>query len=126
MSSGKANLFATVLKSKVKTKQKKLNESNTIVINRSSSSSSGIGTNTANDGLTQSDVFGTRVQDRKISLNVPDVVEVLAVIESNDNGDPDLPTVALTTYDGPSGNNSDLIIGEKITGLASNAVALSC
>ena len=121
---GKANLFATVLKSKVKTKQKKLNESNTLVINRSSSSASGIGTNTINDGLTQSDVFGTRVQDRKISLNVPDVVELLAVIESNDNGDPDLPTVALTTYDGPSGNNSDLIVGEKITGLASNAVAL--
>ena len=122
--SGKANLFATVLKSKVKTKQKKLNESNTIVINRSNSSASGIGTNTLNDGLTQSDVFGTRVQDRKISLNVPDVVELLAVIESNDNGDPDLPTVALTAYDGPSGNNSDLIVGEKITGLASNAVGL--
>ncbi len=121
---GKANLFATVLKSKVVTKQKKLNESNTIVINRSSLSSSGIGTNTLNDGLTQSDVFGTRVQDRKISLNVPDVVEILAVIESNDNGDPDLPTVALTTYDGPSGNNSDLIVGEKITGLESNTVAL--
>nr|BAR32975.1 hypothetical protein [uncultured Mediterranean phage uvMED] len=122
--SGKANLFATVLKSKVKTKQKKLNESNTIVINRSSSSASGIGTNTINDGLTQSDVFGTRVQDKKISLNVPDAVELLAVIESNDNQDPSLPTVVLTTYDGPSGNNSDLIVGEKITGLASNAVGL--
>ena len=121
---GKANLFATVLKSKVVTKQKKLNEANTIVINRSSLSSSGIGTNTANDGLTSSSVFGTRVQDRKISLNVSDVVEVLAIIESNDNGDPDLPTVALTTYDGPSGNNSDLIVGEKITGLDSKAVAL--
>ena len=121
---GKANLFATVLKSKVVTKQKKLNESNTIVINRSSSSASGIGTNTLNDGLTSSDVFGTRVQDKKISLNVPDVVELLAVIESNDNGDPDLPTVILSTYDGPSGNNSDLIVGEKITGLESNAVGL--
>ena len=47
-----------------------------------------------------------------------------AVIESNDNGDPDLPTVVLSTYDGPSGNNSDLIVGEKITGLESNAVGL--
>jgi len=121
---GKANLFATVLKSKVVTKQKKLNEANTIIINRSSSSASGIGTNTANDGLTQSDVFGTRVQDKKISLNVPDAAELLAVIESNDNGDPDLPTVVLSTYDGPSGNNSDLIVGEKITGLESNAVGL--
>ena len=47
---------------------------------------------------------------KKYRLNVPDVVELLAVIESNDNGDPDLPTVVLSTYDGPSGNNSDLIV----------------
>jgi len=122
--SGKANLFATVLKSKVKTKQKKLNESNVITISRSSLASSGIGTNSLNDGLTQSDVFGTRVQDSKISLNVPDAADLLAVIESNDAGDPDLPSLTLTAYDGPSGNNSDLIVGEKITGLASNAVGL--
>ena len=122
--SGKANLFATVLKSKVKTKQKKLNEANVLVINRSVEDASGIGTNSLNDGLTSSSVFGTRVQDNKISLNVPDACELLAVIESNDAGDPDLPALTLTAYDGPSGNNSDLIIGEKITGLASNAVGL--
>jgi len=122
--SGKANLFATVLKSKVKTKQKKLNEANVLVVNRSVESASGIGTNSLNDGLTSSSVFGTRVQDSKISLNVPDACELLAVIESNDAGDPDLPALTLTAYNGPSGNNSDLIIGEKITGLASNAVGL--
>ena len=121
---GKANLFATVLKSKVKNKQKKLQDSNVLVVNRSSLSASGIGTNTLNDGLTSSTIFGTRVQDSKISLNVPDVCELLAVIESNDAGDPSLPAVTLTAYDGPSGNNSDLVIGEKITGLASNAVGL--
>jgi len=122
--SGKANLFATVLKSKVKTKQKKLNESNVLVVNRSSLNASGIGTNSLNDGLSSSDVFGTRVQDNKISLNVPDACQLVAVIESNDAGDPDLPSVSLTAFDGPSGNNSDLIIGEKITGLTSNAVGL--
>ena len=95
-----------------------------MVINRSVESASGIGTNTLNDGLTSSTVFGTRVQDSKISLNVPDAVDLLAVIESNDAGDPDLPALTLTAYDGPSGNNSDLIVGEKITGLASNAVGL--
>ena len=118
------NLFATVLKSKVKNKLKKLNEANVLIVNRSSSTASGIGTNTLNDGLTHSVVFGTRVQDRKISLNVPDACQLLAVIESNDNGDADLPSVVLTGFSGPSGNNSDLIIGEKITGLDSNAVAL--
>ena len=121
---GKANLFATVLKSKVKTKQKKLQDSNVLVVNRSSLSASGIGTNTLNDGLTSSTIFGTRVQDSKISLNVPDVCELLAVIESNNAGDPSLPAITLTAYDGPSGNNSDLVVGEKITGLASNAVGL--
>ena len=122
--SGKANLFATVLKSKVKNKLKKLNDANVINITRSTLTSSGIGTNTLNDGLTNSGVFGTRVQDRKISLNVPDVVQLLAVFESNDSGDADLPALTLTAYSGPSGNNSDLIVGEQIIGLDSNAVGL--
>ncbi len=122
--SGKANLFATVLKSKVKNKLKKLNEANVINISRSTLAASGIGTNTLNDGLTFNRVFGTRAQDRKISLNVPDAVQLLAVFESNDSGDADLPSLTLTAYSGPSGNNSDLIVGEKITGLDSNAVAV--
>ena len=122
--SGKANLFATVLKSKVKNKLKKVNDANVVNITRSTLASSGIGTNTLNDGLTNSRVFGTRVQDRKISLNVPDVVQLLAVFESNDAGDADLPTLSLTAYSGPSGNNSDLIVGEQIIGLDSNAVGL--
>ena len=122
--SGKANLFATVLKSKVKNKIKKLNSANVINITGSSLSASGISTNSLNDGLTPNRVFGTRVQDRKISLNVPDACQLLAVIESNDNGDADLPSLTLTAFSGPSGNSSDLIIGEKITGLTNNAVAL--
>ena len=121
---GKANLFATVIKSKVVTKQKKLQDSNVLVVSGSSLEASGIGTNTLNDGLTTSNVFGTRVQDSKISLNLPDVCDLVAVIESNDAGDPDLPTITLSTYDGPSGNNSDLVIGEKVIGSASNAVGL--
>jgi len=122
--SGKANLFATVLKSKVKNKLKKLNDANVINITRSSLAASGIGTNSLNDGLTFNRVFGTRVQDRKISLNVPDAVQLLGVFESNDAGDADLPSLTLTAYSGPSGNNSDLIAGEKITGLDSNAIAV--
>ena len=54
----------------------------------------------------------------------PDAVQLLAVFESNDAGDADLPSLTLTAYSGPSGNNSDLIVGEKITGLDSNAVAV--
>jgi hypothetical protein len=123
-SSGKANLFATVQKAKVKNKLKKSNDANTIIISRSKYESSGIGTNTLNDGLTYSRVYGTRVQDRKISLNVPEAIELLAVFESNDATDPDLPSLTLGAFSGPSGNNSDLIIGETVTGLESNAVAV--
>ena len=122
--SGKANLFATVLKSKVANKLKKVNEANVVNITRSTLSSSGIGTNTLNDGLTNSRLFGTRVQDRKISLNVPDAASLLGVFESNDAGDADLPAVTLTAYSGPSGNNSDLIVGEQLIGLDSNSVGL--
>ena len=121
---GTANLFATVLKSKVKNKLKKVNEANVVNIRRSTLSASGIGTNTLNDGLTNSRIFGTRVQDRKISLNVPDAGSLLGVFESNDAGDADLPSVNLTAYSGPSGNNSDLIVGEQLIGLDSNAVGL--
>ena len=55
---------------------------------------------------------------------MPDAASLLGVFESNDAGDADLPSVSLTAYSGPSGNNSDFIIGEQITGLDSNAVAL--
>ena len=123
-SSGKANLFATVLKSNVRNKSKLLNEANVLVVNRSRLASSGIGTNTLNDGLTNSRVYGTRVQDRQISLNVPEAIELLGVFESNDASDPDLPGITLGAYSGPSGNNSDMRIGEKLIGTDSDAVAV--
>jgi len=123
-SSGKANLFATVLKGTVRNKQKKINQANVITISRSKLTSSGIGTNTLNDGLTFSRVYGTRIQDRRISLNVAEAVDLLAVFESNDASDPDLPSLTLGSYSGPSGNNTDLIVGEQIIGLESDAVAV--
>ena len=120
--SGKANLFATVLKSKVTTKQKKLNEANVLIINRSSSTASGIGTNTLNDGLTHHNAYGTRVQDEKICLNVPDAVELLGVFESRDISEPDLPSLTLSGFSGPNSSNQDLILGEQLTGLDSDAI----
>ena len=98
--SGKANLFATVLKGTVRNKQKNLNTANTLIVNRSRLDASGIGTNTLNDGLTFSRVFGTRVQDRRISLNVPDGVDIIGVFESDDATDPDLPSLTLGAYSG--------------------------
>ena len=120
--SGKANLFATVLKSKVTTKQKKLNEANVLIIDRSKLTSSGIGTNTLNDGLTHHNAFGTRVQDEKICLNVPEAAQLLGVFESRDTSEPDLPSITLSGFSGPNSSNQDFILGERLTGLDSEAV----
>ena len=54
----KANLFATVLKSKVVNKQKKLNEANVLIVDRSTLTSSGIGSTTIGDGLTHHNAYG--------------------------------------------------------------------
>ena len=47
---------------------------------------------------------------------------MLGVFESNDNNEPDLPSITLTGFDGPSGTNADFIVGEKLTGLDEGAV----
>ena len=76
-----------------------------------------------NDGLTYSNVYGTRVQDKEISLNKPDVLRVLGVFESDDQNDPNLPTVTVSTMSGPNQTTADFVIGEKLIGEESKAVA---
>ena len=66
------------------------------MITKSESTGSGIGTTSLDDGLTYSQYYGTRVQDEEISLNVPEVSRVLAIFESNDTNNPDLPTLIAT------------------------------
>ena len=95
---------------------------NILIIDRSSSTASGIGTNTLNDGLTHHNAYGTRVQDEKICLNVPDAVELLGVFESRDNSEPDLPSITLSGFSGPNSSNQDLILGEQLTGLDTGAI----
>jgi len=113
----------TLNKNKVVQKQKSLNNVSSVVITRSSDTSSGIGSTTLNDGLTYSNVYGTRVQDKEISLNKPDVLRVLGVFESDDQNDPNLPTATLTSISGPNQSTSDFIVGEKIIGEDTKAVA---
>ena len=47
-------------------------------------------------------------------MNVPDVVRVLGVYESNDMTDPDLPSITMTSLSGPNGTTADLTVGEEI------------
>ena len=113
----------TVNKNYVVEKQKTLHNVSSILISRSSNSASGIGSTTLNDGLTYNNVYATRVQDKEISLNKPDVLRVLGVFESDDGNDPNIPTITLSSLSGPNQTTSDYIIGEKITGADSKAVA---
>lgn len=116
---GAAILTVTFKKRNIKSKNKVFNRCSTLVINRSSQSSSGIGTTTLNDGLSFSSFYGTRVQDKDISLNVPDVQNILAIFESSDSNDPDLPKLVITNL---NANILNSIKGEIITGQNSNAV----
>jgi hypothetical protein len=123
-SSGIADVIATVRNYGPNSKIKKLNKVNTLIVGNSKLASSGIGTTTLNDGLTYSQVYGTRVQDQEICLNVPDVLNVLAVYESSSIADPILPSLKLTSFTGPTNNNQDFVVGEYITGKTSGAVAI--
>ena len=73
-SNGDAKLIATLRKINVKSKAKIKSRAQTIVIDKSKLSGSGIGATTLNDGLTYGNyAYGTRVQDTEIALLRPDV-----------------------------------------------------
>ena len=76
------------------------------------------GVNTLN-GLTIHGGYGLRVEDKEISLNVPDVVKVIAIYESKTNAAPTLDKLKFI-----SGLNLDTstIVGEKIVGTESRAI----
>lgn len=116
-----AKLIATVKNLKANSKIKKLNKVSSLIVSNSKLVSSGIGTTTLNDGLTYSSIYGTRVQDKQISLNVPDVVRVLAIYESSGITNPSPPKIQI------SGNpleNQNYVIGEYIEGKTSGAIAI--
>lgn len=111
---------ATQQTSKIRHKGKLLNKCSSITITGSRDESSGITTATQ-DGLTFNNIYGTRVQDRELSLNVPDIVRVHAVFESSSTADPTIPAITFSSFDGPSSNNTDTIVGEAFVGETSGA-----
>lgn len=118
--------YATQKKFNIKAKKKIFNPVNILTINRSTNPASGIGSTTLNDGLIYDSnyAYGTRVQDDRICLLKPDVVDIWSVIESNDADDPDLPKVEFDTLNGPNSDTSDLLVGEELFGETSEEVAL--
>ena len=72
-----------------------------------------VGINTSLSGMDKATGYGLRVEDREISLNVPDVVKIIGIFESIDTNSPTLDRLTF-----PSGLNLDTtaIVGEKIVG----------
>jgi hypothetical protein len=118
---GSATLTATLRKRRLKARKKIYNRCSVLDIRNSSNTSSGIGSTTLNDGLTYGPYYGTRVQDARISLNVPDVIYVAGVFESSDENDADLPKLELTNL---NANILNAIKGEIIYGSTSNSMAM--
>jgi hypothetical protein len=112
-----ATLITTLRKIKPKAKAKRKNRVNSIIIDKSKYVGSGIGGTTLNDGLEFGNyAYGTRVQDKNISLNTPDIIKIHGIFESADTANPSAPTMVLSSINGPTNTTSDLIIGEKIIG----------
>jgi len=112
---------ATFVKNGIQSKIKQFNRSKIINITLSKDPQSGVGVNTSiNDGLTYNQYYGLRVQDEEISLNYPDVANVIAVYESLDTSSPVLDQVLFNSIANVSNN---AIIGENIIGSTSKSVA---
>ena len=125
-----ATLVTTLTKIKPKSKNKIKNRVNSVIIDKSVKSASGIGSTTLNDGLTYGNYpYGTRVQDENISLNFADLIEVHGIYElatdpAVDNTNPSAPSMILANLSGPTSKTSDLVIGESIIGETSGAHAI--
>jgi hypothetical protein len=120
-----SKLITTIRKNNITSKTKLKSVSNSIVIDKSSVSASGIGSTTLNDGLTYGNYpFGTRVQDEIISLNTPDVVKIYGIFQSDSTSNPSSPYMTTSQMDGITATTNDLIVGETLTGSTSGAKAI--
>jgi hypothetical protein len=120
-----ATLITTLRKINPKAKAKRKNRVNSILVDKSKYVGSGIGGTTLNDGLVYGNyAYGTRVQDKNISLNTPDIVEIHGIFESADTANPSAPKMVLSNINGPTNTTSDLIIGEEIFSQNGTAIGI--
>ena len=112
-SSGNATVNVTLKKLGVTSKSKDYVRSKQLEVTRTSK------VNTVENGLTQSDAYGLRIEDEEISLNVPDVVKIISIYESKTNAK---PVLDLLTFVSGLSLNTNAIIGEKIKGQDSRAI----
>lgn len=111
---GNCYLTVTYKKVGVKPRNKIFNRCSTLTLNKTR-----VGINTADTGLTFSSVYGCRIEDDIISLNIPEVTEIIGIYESSGNLSPELPSISITDI---QGNIANAIKGEKIIGSSTNAI----
>ena len=123
---GTVSVITTLKKLKPVAKKKIKNRVNSIIVDNSKLAGSGIGTTTLNNGLTHGNFpFGTRVEDKIISLNSADVLEVYGVFESSDvSSTPSAPTMDLQSLNSSSTTTAELLIGEQLIGQNTGAIAI--
>ena len=105
----------TLKKQALKSKQKNYLRSQKLEILKTA-----VGINTSLTGMEKATGYGLRVEDREISLNYCDVARVVGVFESIDS---DSPTLDRLTFPDGLSLNTAAILGEKIVGDSSDAVA---
>ena len=115
---GPCVVITTQIKSNISPKYKKLRRLQSISVSKTKYSTP------RNAGLGYTSVYGLRVEDSEISLNVPDILEVHGVFQSSTSSDPSLPWITLTGLNSPNSNTSDLIVGELVVGQDTGAVAV--
>jgi hypothetical protein len=106
---------STVKKNSIRNKQKIYVRSQKLEINKCIS-----GISTTISGLSTSPFYGLRVEDEEISLNVPDVANIIAVYESVNISSPILDGL---NFQNGLNLNTNSILGEQIVGQTSGAVA---
>ena len=120
-----ATLTVSLTKTNPKSKVKIKDRVRTLIVNKSKNEGSGIGTTSLNDGLEYGNyAYGTRVQDETISLNVPDVIEIHGIFESENNSDPSAPKMNLINLNSVTTTTAELLIGESVIGQSSGATAV--
>ena len=115
LSAGAKVVNVTLEKDLINNKTKNASRSNSITINLSNQV--GVSTN----GLTPSNIYARRVQDKEVSLNTPDVFNIVGVFESVNLSDPVLDKLVFVS--GLS-LNTNTILGEKVKGTQSGAIAV--
>lgn len=108
-----AKVITTQIKSNISSKYKKLKRVNSVLINNTKYNPS------RNVGLAYTSIYGLRVEDPEISLNVPDIVEIHGIYQSSTRFEPQLPSITFSGAD-----SSNIILGEIFIGETSGAVGM--